>query len=147
METGTQNHEGIIGTAAAIDFLAGLSEEGTRRERITSTMRELHTRGTALVRRLWDGLRAIRGVTCYGPPPGRPRTPTVVFTVAAVTPDNVAGALADRGIFASHGDFYATSVIERLGCAQDGVVRAGCACYTTLGEVDALLGAVEEIAR
>jgi cysteine desulfurase family protein (TIGR01976 family) len=147
LETGTQNHEGIIGTGAAIDFLAGLSEDGTRRERLTSTMRALHMRGTALVRRLWDGLHGIRGVTCYGPPPGRPRTPTVVFTVAGVKPDDVAGALAEAGIFASHGDFYATSVIERLGCAGDGVVRAGCACYTTLDEIESLVGAVAEIAH
>ena len=147
LETGTQNHEGIIGTGAAIDFLASLSEHGTRRERLTNTMRALHARGTVLVRRLWEGLRGIQGVTCYGPPPGRPRTPTVVFTVAGVTPDDVAGALADRAIFASSGDFYATSIIERLGCAADGVVRAGCACYTTLDEVESLLGAVAEIAR
>lgn len=147
LETGTQNHEGMIGTGAAIDFLAGLSEHGTRRERLTHTMRALHTRGTVLVRRLWEGLSEIRGVTCYGPPPGRPRTPTVVFTVAGVTSDDVARALAERAIFASHGDFYATSVIERLGCTADGVVRAGCACYTTLDEVELLLGAVAEIAN
>ena len=110
-------------------------------------MRELHARGSTLVHRLWDGLRAIPGVTCYGPPPGRPRTPTVVFTIASATPDAAARALAQRGIFASHGDFYATTVIERLGQSRDGVVRAGCACYTTVDEVDALLSAVAEIAH
>jgi selenocysteine lyase/cysteine desulfurase len=47
----------------------------------------------------------------------------------------------------SNGDFYATTVIERLGRADDGVVRAGAACYTTAEEVDRLLEGVREIAR
>jgi selenocysteine lyase/cysteine desulfurase len=38
-------------------------------------------------------------------------------------------------------------VIERLGHATDGVVRAGCACYTTAEEVDRLIAGVAEIAR
>jgi selenocysteine lyase/cysteine desulfurase len=51
----------------------------------------------------------------------------------------VARALADRGVFVSSGDFYAATVVERLGHARDGLVRAGCACYTTDDEVERLL--------
>jgi selenocysteine lyase/cysteine desulfurase len=57
----------------------------------------------------------------------------------------VAKNLAERGIFLSHGDFYALTVVERLGLAPDGLVRAGCACYTTAEEIDRLLGAVGEL--
>ena len=64
-----------------------------------------------------------------------------------VPSERVAVRLAEKGVFVSHGDFYATTVIERLGLAQDGVVRAGCACYTTPGEVDRLVEGVAEIAR
>ena len=96
---------------------------------------------------MWTRLSAIPGVRCYGPPPGRPRTPTVAFTVAGVAADEVAGALADQGVFVSHGDFYASTVIERLGVGGDGVVRAGCACYTTTEEVERLVDGVREIAR
>ena len=60
--------------------------------------------------------------------------------------EQVAIGLAEQGVFVSHGDFYAATVIERLGHAADGVVRAGCACYTTAGEVDRLLAGVEEVA-
>ena len=58
-------------------------------------------------------------------------------------PGDVAAALAARGVFVSHGDFYATTVIERLGRAPEGVVRAGCACYTTADEVARLVDGVE----
>ena len=147
LETGTQNHEAIVGTGAAIDFLASLAHGGTRRERLTNAMHALHTRGDALVARLWDGLHTIPGVTTYGPPPGSRRTPTVSFTVAGHDSDAVATALAARAVFASNGDFYATTILERIGQAKDGVVRAGCACYTTAAEVDRLLEAVDEFAR
>jgi len=50
--------------------------------------------------------------------------------------------LAERGVFLSHGDFYAMTVIERLGQAPPGLLRAGCACYTTPEEVDRLLTGV-----
>ena len=64
------------------------------------------------------------------------------FTVDGIVSDDVARALARRGVFVSNGDFYATTVIERLGHAADGVVRAGCACYTTDEEVDRLIEGV-----
>jgi selenocysteine lyase/cysteine desulfurase len=53
--------------------------------------------------------------------------------------------LAARGVFVSHGDFYALTVIERLGQAPHGLVRAGCACYTTAEEIDRLLAGVRAL--
>jgi selenocysteine lyase/cysteine desulfurase len=86
-------------------------------------------------------------VTVYGPPPSAPRTPTIAFTVRGMLTEDVARALAERAVFVSHGDFYATTVVARLGHAKDGVVRAGCACYTTADEVDRLVDGVKELAR
>jgi selenocysteine lyase/cysteine desulfurase len=57
----------------------------------------------------------------------------------------VAEKLAERGIFLSHGDFYAMTVVERLGQAPRGLARAGCACYTTPEEVDRLLAGVQRV--
>jgi cysteine desulfurase family protein (TIGR01976 family) len=142
LETGTQNHEGIAGAKAAVDFLASLASAEGLRECLAATFQELHARGQDLLARLWEGLRQIRGVQLYGPPPGAPRTPTVAFTVAGHRPDDVAAALADRGLFVSHGDFYATTVVERLGRSEGGLIRAGCACYTTEDEVERLVEGV-----
>ena len=146
VETGTQNHEGIMGAAAAVDFLASLAAGATRRERLRNAFAGLHARGAQLTARLWAGLAGIAGVELYGPPPGRPRTPTVGFTVRGVASTEVAERLAERGLFASHGDFYAATVVERLGLGVEGLVRAGCACYTTEEEVERLVAAVRVIA-
>ncbi|HEV7994024.1 MAG TPA: aminotransferase class V-fold PLP-dependent enzyme, partial [Gemmatimonadaceae bacterium] len=148
LETGTQNHEGIVGAAAAVSWLASLADVGgTRRERLTRAYAVLHQRGDALVARLWEGLGAIDGVTLYGPPPGTPRTPTVSFTLRGHSTDAVARHLVTQGLYASNGDFYAQTVAERLGRGTDGFVRAGAACYTTADEVDRLVTGVRELAR
>jgi cysteine desulfurase family protein (TIGR01976 family) len=145
-ETGTQNHEGIAGAAAAVDFLTSLSAGETRRERLAVTFSRLQERGSELVRRLWRGLGEIEGVKTYGPSSAEPRTPTVGFTVAGHPSTEVAQRLADEAVFVSNGDFYATSVVERLGLAGEGLVRAGCACYTTGEEIERLVDGVRAIA-
>ena len=144
-ETGTQNHEGIAGAAAAVEFLASLSPSGTRCESLRAAFQQLHETGEALVTRLWNGLREMGHVRLYGPPPGEPRTPTIAFTVNGVASIEVAKKLAKCGLFLSHGDFYAMTVIERLGQTPHGVVRAGCACYSTSQEVDRLLMGVRAL--
>jgi selenocysteine lyase/cysteine desulfurase len=146
LETGTQNHEGIAGIGAAVEFLASLSPGATRREKLVRTMTGLHERGDELVARLWNGLSAINGVQCYGPPPGRPRTPTISFSVAGKHSRDVAKGLVPEGIFASNGNFYATGVLEKLGKRPEGLMRAGCACYNTEEEVDRLIAGVKKIA-
>ena len=107
---------------------------------------ELHNRGKALFERLWDGLSALPAVRLYGPPPFELRTPTIAFTVEGKTSREVSGFLArEYGVFVSHGDFYASKVTERLGLAEHGLVRAGCACYTTAEEVNRLVEGVAAI--
>jgi cysteine desulfurase family protein (TIGR01976 family) len=149
METGTLNHEGIAGAAAAVDFLASLAPGGAlRRERLRTVFAELDRRGVSLAQHLLDGLGAIPGVRVYGPAAASARTPTVAFTVGERHPDDVADALADDAVFVSTGDFYATSVVRRYGLAsRGGLVRAGCAVYTTADEVDRLLAGVARVAR
>jgi selenocysteine lyase/cysteine desulfurase len=153
LETGTQNHEGIVGAAAAVDFLASLAREpdgsrqSARRARLRSVFETLHQRGRALCKQLWDGLGEIRGVRIFGPPPDAVRTPTVAFTVNGQPAAHVSRRLADRGIFASHGNFYAMTLVDRLGVDDVGLVRIGCACYTTGDEVDRVIDGVRAIAR
>jgi cysteine desulfurase family protein (TIGR01976 family) len=146
-ETGTQNHEGIAGAAAAVDFLASLAPGVTRRERLRAALQQVHARGDVLFTRLWDGLSKTECVHLYGPPPGTPRTPTIAFTVDGVPSIEVAKKLAQRGLFLSHGDFYAMTVVERLGQSPHGLVRAGCSCYTTSEEVDRLAASVRALSQ
>jgi cysteine desulfurase family protein (TIGR01976 family) len=152
VETGTLNHEGIKGAGAAVDYLASLAtvapgrDATPRRERLQAVFAALHDRGAALLSQLWDGLGSIEGVRLYGPPPDAPRTPTLAFTLRGMPSVEVSRRLAERGIFASHGDFYAMTVAARLGVARDGLCRIGCACYTTSAEVARVIDGVREIA-
>jgi cysteine desulfurase family protein (TIGR01976 family) len=147
LETGTLNHEGMVGAGAAVDFLASLAgTAGTRRERLAQVSRTLEERGAALLRQLWEGLHAIRGVQLYGLPPGSSRTATLSFTLAGVEAEKVAVALAAEGVFVSSGDFYAATVARVLGHEHDGLVRAGCAAYTSPAEVERLIAGVRRLA-
>lgn len=162
LEAGTQNHEGIAGAAAAVNFLAGLAtprepqaatsssapdSSATRRARLAAVFDALHKRGSALFDRLWHGLSANPRVRLFGPPPSAPRTPTVSFVVTGMPSTEVATRLARLAIFASHGNFYAQTVAQRLGHEQEGFVRLGCACYTTDDEVDRVIAGLEQIVR
>jgi len=139
LETGTQNHEGIVGAAAAVNLIASWGTGESRRERLISAMGALHDEGERLLRRLWDGLHSIEGVSVYGPTPDQPRTPTVSFCLRDVPAVELAAFLATRGLFVSHGDFYAQTVVDRLGKGEQGLLRIGCSCYTSEEEIERLL--------
>ncbi len=148
LETGTLSHEAIVGAAAAVDFLASLSPGTTvRRDALQNTMAGLHERNLRQVTRLWNALREIPGVSVYGPPPSRPRTSTLSFVLGGVASTDVARHCARHGLFVSNGDFYALTVVRRLGHAEDGLVRLGCAAYTTDEEVERVIAAISELAR
>jgi cysteine desulfurase family protein (TIGR01976 family) len=130
-ETGTQNQEGIAGVTATVEFMKSLGYD------------RLHREGQRFTKMLWDGLSSMRRIRLHGPPPSEPRTPTVAFTVDGMTSEAVARALAERALFASHGDFYAATLVRELGV--EGLVRIGCACYTTDDEIARLMSALDEI--
>ncbi len=151
LETGTQSHEGIVGAAAAVRFLASVAGptapgQSALRPALEASYRLLHADAADLTRQLWDGLGAIPGLIRHGRPPGTPRTPTVSFSLEGHTSHDVAARLVDDGLFVSSGDFYAETLVQRLGHGPDGLVRIGCACYTTADEVARLLEAVERLA-
>jgi len=95
-------------------------------------------------------VRGRRWIDCTGrmvmrPSDGKSRVNEAgdfIYIKPGVASIEVTKKLAERGVFLSHSDFYAMTVIERLGQAPHGLVRAGCACYTTPEEVDRLLTGV-----
>ncbi len=148
-ETGTMNHEGMAGVAAAIDWIASLAPgpAASRREALRAAMERIEEHETRIFGLLLDGLEAIPGVRVFGPPRGAPRTPTAGFTVRGVHADEVARRLGGEGVCAWSGNFYATGVTEGLGIVQGGgLVRAGVAPYCTEDDVRRLLEGVSRIA-
>jgi cysteine desulfurase family protein (TIGR01976 family) len=154
-ESGTLNTEGMAGTTAAVEFLAGLvggkgEKAGaalTRKDRLDTLFSELQIREDALLTRMWEGLAEIPGVRLYGPPPSADRAPTLSFTVGELPAQVVSSSLANSvGAFLSHGHFYALTVVERLGLVERGFNRAGICIYTTQEEVDRVIEGVALIA-
>ncbi|MGI9180330.1 MAG: cysteine desulfurase-like protein [Longimicrobiaceae bacterium] len=150
-ETGTLNHEGIAGTAAAVEWIASLAPHAAaegERPAIESAMRLIERQEMALFSRLLDGLQEIPGVRIYGPPAGTARTPTVGFNLRGYTPREVAARLSEEGISVWEGDFYASTVVQGLGLAErGGLLRAGLAPYVTTEDVDRLLEALRALTR
>jgi cysteine desulfurase family protein (TIGR01976 family) len=145
-ELGTLPYELLAGTTAAVDFLAALTPaDGSRRERLVTSMRALEKHEEALRERLESGLAAIPGTVMYGSRHRR-RTPTVLFSVAGVPAAAVYERLAERGVNAPAGTFYAPECARHLGLGDAGAVRAGIAPYTDDSDVDRLLAGVAAIA-
>ena len=131
-ETGTSAYEAIAGVAAAARFL------------LDTDVAALAARERAVFSPLLDGLLAMDHVTIYGPRNLDARTPTVSFDVTGHTPEAVAAHLAARRVAVWSGNYYAVETMKALGL-RDGAVRAGVSAYTTLGEVERLLGAVADL--
>jgi len=156
-ETGTQNHEGQAGVAAAIDYLAELGRRcgspptSSRREQLLAAYGAIRDYERGLSVRLIEGLVKIPGLTFYGirePERFDQRTPTVAIRMEGHTPRELAEYLGVRGIFTWDGNYYAINLTERLGVeSRGGMLRIGLAHYNTADEVDRLLAALKAIGR
>ena len=160
-ETGTQSHEGMAGTAAAVDYFAWIGETYAtayharnadypgRRGHIRAALQYLFDYERDLAARLIDGLQSLPGVTVQGitdPASFDRRVPTVAFTATGKSPQAIAEALAGRGIFVWSGHNYALEVVRSLGLEADGgAVRVGPVHYNSIAEVDRLLRSLDEV--
>ena len=144
-ETGTLSHEAIAGSAAAVDFLASLNASASFREALQLSYHGVHERTHALIAYLWEKLQGIKGVTCYGPNPYESRIPTISFTIDGMSSEEVCRDLSRYGLFLSHGDFYASTVVEKLGV--EGLIRVGISCYTNHEEIERLVWCLQKINR
>jgi cysteine desulfurase family protein (TIGR01976 family) len=152
-ESGTLNHEGIVGTGAALEFLAALSgdESIPLRERLVTTMGRLAREEELIFTSLVDRLRALPRVSVYAPPAGVPRHPTVSFSIAGLSADAAAARLSDEhAVFVSHGNFYASTAVATIApvaSAGAGVIRAGLSMYTSAADVERLISGISHLAR
>lgn len=155
-ETGTQNHECMAGTVAAIDYLAELGhrcagdDSAGRRGGVLTAMRAIRDYERGLAVRLIRGLLEIPGLKLYGIQDEErfdERVPTAAVRLRGHSPRRVAEVLGEKGIFVWDGNFYALSVTEDLGLEDSGgLVRIGLTHYNTREEIEALLDALRGIA-
>ena len=152
--TGTQNHEGIAGTLAAIEYLTDLGRtvagtpHGNRRECLDSAYEWITAYEQGLVSELLDGLGELPGVRVWGITDRsryHQRVPTVAITHRRLASQELAEYLGERGIFVWFGNFYAQPLSEALGLEPDGLVRIGLLHYNTREEVQRLLSVLGKL--
>jgi cysteine desulfurase family protein (TIGR01976 family) len=152
--TGTQCHEGIAGTLAAVEYLADVGRtlrcdpQLERRAALQIAYQEIAAYERQLVWRLIDGLMTMPGVRVWGITDRQradQRMPTVGWTHSRLRPSEIAHELGEQGIFVWHGNFYALPLTEALGLEPDGMVRIGLVHYNTADEVDRVLQAIRNL--
>ena len=169
--TGTQNHEGIAGVAAAIAYLGEIGRHSfqqfsTRagsetsdiayalgsdypRSLLQAGMSAIQDYERTLSRRLLAGLAQRPRFTVLGVRDLNQlhrRVPTIAITDAKLSPRALAEFLAARHIYCWNGNMYAQEVSERLGLeARGGFVRLGMVHYNTPEEIDLVLQALDEL--
>lgn len=142
-EHGTLPYELLAGVTATVDFLAGCSAGGTRRERLARFYAAAAQHEESLAERIVAGLADIPGVNRIGSPARS--TPTVLFQMDGRSVAQIADFLGARDIAVSAGTFYAYEAAAWAGLGEGGI-RLSLAPYTSPADVERLLGAVGELA-
>jgi cysteine desulfurase family protein (TIGR01976 family) len=142
-ELGTLPYELMAGTTAAVDFLAGLGgADGGRRERLAAAFAALEEHEDRLRERIEEGLRELPGATVWSR--AKRRTPTLLVTFDGRDAADAHRFLAERGINAPAGSFYALEASRHLGLGDTGGLRIGLAPYNDDADVDRLLTALRD---
>ena len=135
LEAGTLNGHGIAGLSAALDYLneVGLSA--------------VQAKEAALMRRFYDGVRAVDGVTVYGDFDAPKRAAIVALNIRDYDSGSVADELSEvYGIAVRPGAHCAPRMHRALGTEERGAVRFSFSWFNTEAEVDTAVRAVKEIA-
>ena len=152
--TGTQSHEGMAGTRAAIDHIAWIGREVSgnvelgRREALKIAYSAIEEHERELCLRMIQGLADIDGLKIWGitnPERIAERSPTVSFTHPKMVASEIGALLAERGIFVWAGNFYALELTEALGLEPEGVLRVGLLHYNSMEEVNFFISSLREI--
>jgi len=146
LETGTLNFEGLVGVTAAIRFIASIGEGNLLREQLDSAYRKMEQYEEYLANRLRAALAEMDHVILYQASQTVKKTPTVAFQVKEMDAAKVFTYLQEEyGLHLEYGDFYAMTLVEKLKVNHGGLIRAGIAPYNTIGEIDRLILAINEL--
>ena len=146
--TGTQNHEGIAGLVAALEYLAELGDDQVDfRSKLRSAYQRIAGHEASLARLFFERLRSQNIWKLIGPNQADPTTRVATFALSGpVPPRQAAEVLAKRGICAYSGNFYALPVTEALGLEPSGgLLRVGAVHYNTAEEIHRLWDALDAI--
>jgi cysteine desulfurase/selenocysteine lyase len=130
----------------AIAQVIGFGEACRYLERVG--MEDVELWDERLAKKLAEGLMEIEGVEIYGPRDPRQRVGLVSFNIGEMNPHDVALTLDEEySIAVRSGHHCALPLMKEIFSLPEGNARASTYLYNTIGEIDTLLGAVEDIAR
>jgi cysteine desulfurase/selenocysteine lyase len=129
-EAGTPAIAEAIGLGAAVDYLSALG------------MENIHAHERELTAYALDKMRALPGVTVYGPDADK-KGGVVAFDVAGVHPHDVATILDGEGIAIRAGHHCCQPLMHHLDVAA--LCRASFYIYTSKDDVDALVEGVKKV--
>jgi cysteine desulfurase/selenocysteine lyase len=127
-EAGTPNIADAIAFGVALDYLNALGMENVRRHEVEITAYAL------------EKLRAIEGITIYGPPDPEDRGGVISFNFDELHPHDIGTILDHHGVAIRAGHHCTQPLMRRLGIS--GTARASFYVYNTFEEVDALADAI-----
>ena len=134
LEAGTLNGHGIAGLHAAVEYILETGVENIRAGELR------------LMRRFYDGVRAMPEIRVYGDFDTDERCPIVTLNLLDLDSGEVSDELADRyGIATRPGGHCAPMMHKALGTVEQGAVRFSFSCFNTEEEVDAALDALREL--
>lgn len=134
LEAGTLNSHGIAGLSAAVDFI---------RETGIST---ISLKENALMRRFYEGVVQIEGVTVYGDFSASQRTAIVALNIRDYDSGAVSDELSEKYDIATRPGAHCAPRLHRaLGTKAQGAVRFSFSWFNTEAEIDEAIRAVEEL--
>ncbi|WP_276555969.1 cysteine desulfurase [Enterococcus dispar] len=129
-EAGTPNIAGGIGLGAAVDYLTEIG------------MDEIHAYEQSLVDYVMPKLKAIEGVTVYGPQDPKDHTGVIAFNIEGLHPHDVATALDMEGVAVRAGHHCAQPLLKYLNVPA--TARASFYFYNTKKDADRLIDAIHK---
>jgi cysteine desulfurase family protein (TIGR01976 family) len=144
LELGIHQFGMLGGLVASVEYLAGLddSAQGTRRERLSVSMRSAAGYMADLFDYLLSSLRSLPTVIVLGDP--EVRIPVLSFAMHNVPAERVVQRLADNGVLAIAN--APSRVLDLIGVGDiGGAVTLGLAHYSTTAEVDQLVRALASL--
>lgn len=127
-EAGTPHIAGAIGLAAAVSYLQDIG------------MTEVQAHEADLVAYILPKLRAIEGLTLYGPEQPENRAGVIAFNLDGLHPHDLATALDYEGVAVRAGHHCAQPLLSYLNVSA--TVRASFSFYNTREDCDCLVDAI-----
>lgn len=143
------DHAQVAACAGMADYYDALASHhdigGNARDRRAGVHDLMRAHETALLQPLLDYLNERNSVRLIGPADAVQKAPTVAVELPGPG-EEAAAALAQHGIMAGGGDFYGARPLQSMGIdLKKGVLRLSLVHYTSSGEVDRLLNALDDV--